>query len=556
MSDKNRVYGIDLGTTYSCIAYVDDSGKATVVPNSEGQTTTPSVVYFEGPGKIVVGRTAKDVAEMYPDKVVSTVKRAMGDADWVFDADGNTYHPQDISSFVLRKLVADAEIATGDKITDVVITCPAYFGVNQKEATRQAGVLAGLNVRYVIPEPTAAALAYGMEQTDEQVVLVYDLGGGTFDITVLEIKRDTITVICTGGDHDLGGKNWDETIAAWFAEQFSLSTNIPADQVIGDPEVWQELMDGAENAKITLSSRESYTQKVRYDTGRASVELTRAKFDELTLGFLERTLSLTEQLLETAREKGYSKIDHLLLVGGSTYMPQVKDAVKAKFPFDIQQYDPNQAIARGAALFGFKCALTDEIKIILAQQTGQTADSVDLEKVSAAELKKAEQAVAQSYGLPATSMDALTHKTIRNVSSKSFGIMVQTDDGLKIKNLIVTNQQVPCTISRVFGTFADNQTGVNLQCFENLSTEGPDGECLDPAAGTEVGSAELSFTRAVPKGSPVEISFSLAEDGLLSVHGKDLTTNCEMDAEFKTASIMTTEELDAAASRNLGMIVE
>src|SRR5947209_11273624 len=212
---KGRVYGIDLGTTYSCIAHLDEQGKAVVLPNTEGDLTTPSVVIFESPDNVVVGQAAKEVVAIYPDQCVSTVKRSMGDPHWKRTFFAQSYKPQDISSFILRKVVADAEDLLGESIEDVVITCPAYFGINGKEATRQAGMLAGLNVLYVIPEPTAAALAYGVEQDQNQVVLVFDLGGGTLDATVIAIEAGGINVICTGGDHQLGGKDWDDSIVSY-----------------------------------------------------------------------------------------------------------------------------------------------------------------------------------------------------------------------------------------------------------------------------------------------------------------------------------------------------
>jgi len=557
MGDSNRIYGIDLGTTYSCIAHVDEHGKPVVVSNSEGQPTTPSVVFFEGPANIVVGKTAKDVAEMHPSRVVSTVKRVMGDPNWVFEHDGTTYHPQDISSFILRKLVNDAQVVTGDTITDVVITCPAYFGVTQKEATKQAGILAGLNVRYVIPEPTAAAIAYGIEQTDDQVILVFDLGGGTFDITLIEVKSDAITVVCTGGDHQLGGKNWDEAIATWFADQFSNEVGVSAENLTSDLETWQELLNSAESAKVALSSRTSYTQRIRYDADRAVVELSREKFDELTAHLLERTLSLTEELLATARAKGYAKIDKLLLVGGSTYMPQVINSVQAKFPFEVRQFDPNQAVAKGAALFGFKCYLDEQIKIRVAEETGGEASQVDVEDVAEDVRAKAEQAVAQKHGLPLPGLRSLTKKKIRNVTSKSFGIVVidpEADDE-RVNNLIVVDEAVPRSVSKQFGTYEENQEGVMLCCMENTERVGAGDRPITLETSAEVGRAELRFTRALPKGSPIEISFSLAEDGLLMVHGKDLTTDQEIEAKFTTSAILTTEEVEAKKSRNMAIVV-
>ena len=225
---SQKVFGIDLGTTYSCISYVDEFGKPVIIPNSEGEMTTPSVVYFESPSNIVVGRTAKEHSDIYPERVVSCVKRSMGSDVWEFESDGELYKPQEISAFILRKLAADARAAIDETVEDVVITCPAYFGVNQKEATRQAGELAGLNVRYIIPEPTAAALAYLAERQENGTVLVYDLGGGTFDITLIELKDGDIRVISTDGDDKLGGRNWDETIVDYFVTSF-------CDQTGADP---------------------------------------------------------------------------------------------------------------------------------------------------------------------------------------------------------------------------------------------------------------------------------------------------------------------------------
>jgi molecular chaperone DnaK len=245
MSGK-RVYGIDLGTTYSCIAHVDEHGKPVVLQNAEGDSTTPSVVYFESADNIVVGQAAKEVVSIHPDLCVSTVKRSMGDPNWERTFQGQAYKPQDVSSFILRKVVGDTEKVTGDKIEDVVITCPAYFGVNEKEATKQAGIVAGLNVLYVIPEPTAAALAYGIEQTEDQVVLVYDLGGGTFDVTLIDIKAGEITVICTGGDRELGGKDWDDAVVSYLTQKFSEATGTPADALLEDMETYQELLNAAE----------------------------------------------------------------------------------------------------------------------------------------------------------------------------------------------------------------------------------------------------------------------------------------------------------------------
>ncbi len=552
---ENRVYGIDLGTTYSCVAHVDEHGKPVVVPNSNHQLTTPSVVYFEAEDKIVVGEHARDVAEMYPDRVVSTVKRVMGNPDWEFSCDGKTYTPQEISSYILRKVVADAEATTGDTIRDVVITVPAYFGVNQKEATRQAGELAGLNVLYVIPEPTAAAIAYGLEQEEDQVVMVYDLGGGTFDVTVIAVEKEAVTVICTGGDHQLGGKNWDEAVAGYFAQRFEEEKGTPADELLNDRETYQELLKMAESRKQALTDRTSVVDRVYYEEDRCNVELTREKFEEITAGFLERTVSLTEELLETAGSKGHERIDKLLLVGGSTYMLQVSSALEKRFSFPISLFDPNQSVAKGAALFGFKCYLDEAVKVRIADSSGQEAEAVDLDQVSDETLGKAQREVAAAHGLALPGMQRLTETAITNVTSKSFGVVVLTDGGEeRVCNLIIADDSVPKTVSREFQTAVDGQLGVEIRCVENTERVA-DEETIPFDPDQVIGTAEIEFERPLPKGSPVEISFNLAEDGLLSVHGRDQTTHREIDTDFKTESLLSEEELEQAKRRNRAIAV-
>jgi len=554
---ENQIYGIDLGTTYSCIAYVDEHGKPVVVPNSDTELTTPSVVYFESQENIVVGSTAKEVAKIYPSQVVSTVKRVMGDNDWVFAYEGHSYAPQEISSHILRKVVADAETNTGHQIKDEVLTVPSYFGVNQKEATKQAGELAGLNVLYVIPEPTAAAISYGMEQEKNQVIMVYDLGGGTFDITVIEVKENAITVICTGGDHQLGGRNWDEAVASYFAQCFSDETGLAAEELTENPETWQDLLNSAEECKKKLSNRTTIPQQVRHDAERVVVELTREKLEEITSSFMERTISMTESLLQTAKDKGYTKIDKLLLVGGSSYMPQVKEGLEKRFSFEIRLFDPNQSVAKGAALFGYKCYLDEQIKIAIAEETGQDIKDIELKAASQSDMESAQEKVAQTHGMPLPGLKKLTETKITNVTSKSFGIVVVVnengDEG--VQNLIMIDDAVPTNITQTFPTFADDQEGVDLRCMENTERRGLNDPPLPLDPLQEIGNAELRFSRPLPKGSPIEITFSLAPDGLLSIYGKDLTTDCEINAEFKTESILSREELEQKKQHNMSITV-
>ena len=545
----NRVFGIDLGTTYSCIAYVDEHGKPVIVQNSEGESTTPSVVYFESAENVVVGQAAKEVVAIHTEQCVATVKRVMGDPHWEQVILGQTYRPQDISSFILRKVVSDAANITGQEIKDVVITCPAYFGVNEKEATKQAGVLAGLNVLYVIPEPTAAALAYGIEQTEDQVILVYDLGGGTFDITMIHVTGQEITVICTGGDHQLGGKNWDDAIVTYLAQEFAKSTGTSAETLLDDQESYQELLIAAERCKKTLSTRQTATEVVRFGGERVKVDLTRATFDKITESLLENTLSLTDQEIAKAKGKGFSKIDKLLLVGGSTYMPQVIDTVKKRYPFEVRQFDPNQAVAKGAAIFGFKCFLEEKIKSWLLERTGQ-ADPVN---ASAATVAQAQAEVANEIGLSLPGLKALVERTVTNVTSKSFGIVVMNKDGREVvTNLIEVDDAVPKSVSRTFGVYEDGQVQVDLRCMENTLHGLPEIEIQDCR---EIGQQVITSDTPLKRGSPVEITFQLGADGRLSITGRETTTGREVTGEFVTGGIMSKKEEAVSKSRNLNMDV-
>ncbi|GAA4256822.1 Hsp70 family protein [Azospirillum formosense] len=550
-----RVYGIDLGTTYSCIAWVDEHGKPTVLQNSEGDLTTPSVVYFETADNVVVGKAAKEVAKVHESRVVQSIKRSMGDAHWEFSCDDKTYRPQEISSFILRKLAADAEIATGEPVSDVIITCPAYFGTTEKEATRQAGILAGLNVHYVIPEPTAAAIAYGMATDKEQVVLVYDLGGGTFDVTVIVVREGAIEVVATGGEKELGGKDWDDAIVSYFAQKFEEQTGTAASELFNDQQTYQELLLDAESIKISLSKREKVDKRIRFGVDSALVELNRATFASITEHLLERTVSLTRDVLARAREKGQGTIDLVLLVGGSTYMPQVRDRVAQEFSCAVQQTDPNQIVAKGAAIYGYRHQLNQEILIRIAEMTGLPAP-VNKEMVAAPVLAAAERSVAQAHGLKLPNLERLVNTVVNNVSSKSFGIKVIDADTMRegVSNLVLVDERVPCTISRRFGTADDQQEGVSLAVFENLDRR-PGGPLLELGDCTEIGLAELTFARPLPRNAPIEVTFELAPDGLLKMHGRDCTTGKEIQAEFKTDSIMTVHEIEASKSRNLAVLV-
>ena len=534
-----RVYGIDLGTTYSAIAYVDEHGKPVVVPNQESERITPSVVLFDG-DQIIVGNTAKESAKVEPHRVVGRVKQHMGDPHFVFEHDGQVYSAEDISSFVLRKVVGDAEIALGgEKITDVVITCPAYFGTDEREATANAGRLAGLNVRAILNEPTAAAIAYGLEQADDQVVLVYDLGGGTFDVTMIEIKDRLIRVICTGGDHRLGGALWDEAIVVHLADQFKVQTGLDVDPM-DDAEVLNDLFLQAERGKKTLSQRDKAPFRVTHGGSQARVELEREGFDGITKHLLDRTVELTRDMLKDAQAKGYTKFDKIILVGGSTRMPQVRARLVAEFHVEPESFDPDESVAKGAALFGLKEALEDEVREILTPAGSTDEDAIDLAAVTPAAMAEALDKIEREIGFTLTGpVRELVSTQIVNVLSKSLGVVAKDDKGSdRVVYLLSRNAEVPTERTTDFGTDAANQSGVEIRVMAGERDSPEPLDCKD------VGTATLDLPSGLPPRSPIRVTFAITRDGRLVVTARDLTGGGEIHVEFETEAVAGAEAVE------------
>jgi molecular chaperone DnaK len=534
-----RVYGIDLGTTYSAIAYVDEHGKPVIVPNAESERITPSVVLFDG-DNVIVGNTAKESAKVEADRVVSRVKQHMGDPHFVFEHDGQVYSAEDISSFILRKVVGDAELALGlegdDAITDVVITCPAYFGTDEREATANAGRLAGLNVRAILNEPTAAAIAYGLEQGEDQTVLVYDLGGGTFDVTMIEIKDRLIRVICTGGDHRLGGALWDEAVVMHLASDFKAQTGLDADPM-DDAEVVNDLFLQAERGKKTLTQREKTPFRVTHAGQQARVELERPKFEELTAPLLDNTIRLTHEMLADARAKGYERFDKIILVGGATRMPQVRDRIVAEFGIEPESFDPDESVAKGAALFGLKEALQDEVKDLLTP-TNPDAEGedggLDLSAVSEEEVAAALDRIEREIGFTLTGpVRELVNTNIVNVLSKSLGVVARDGEGKDVVvYLLPRNSEVPMDAQTDFGTDTPNQSGVDIRVMAGERDSPNLEDCKD------VGTAQLSLPSGLPSRSPIRVKFAISRDGRLSVTATDLTGGGQIDVEFETEAVL------------------
>jgi len=545
------VFGIDLGTTNSCIAYADEYGKPNIVPNNEGDRTTPSVVLFEDDDRRVVGKEAKNNAVLNPKQTVDMVKRHMGEPGWRFEHNGAEHSAEEISSYILRKLAQDAEQSadiTGITVRDVVITCPAYFGIAEREATAQAGELAGFNVREIINEPTAAAIMYGFQNEQDQVVLVYDLGGGTFDITVIEIKGGAITVVATGGDHHLGGRDWDERVVMYLAQQWQQQTGSNSDPT-ESAETLQDLWFQAERAKHSLSARQEAQVPVSHEGMRKSVLLPRDKFNELTASLLEQTISFTKSTMDEARKRGYSRFDKILLVGGSTKMPQVKERLEKEFKLPLQLLDPDEAVAKGAAIYGQKLVLDQKIQHKIAEFTGANPEQVDVERTPERIIARARQEVARDSGMHIGSVKKLSGLTVTNVASHSFGI-VSTEKATykeKIFNLVLVNDPLPANKMQTFHTLEDNQETVELRVMENSLTQLI---IPDLSAGQEIGKASLPLAPGLPENAPIEVTFELYRDGRLHVIGREPTSNNIIEADIQTSSGLSEAEKQEAKIRS------
>jgi molecular chaperone DnaK len=559
-SQQNSIFGIDLGTTYSCIAYVDSAGKVSVVPNQEHQLTTPSVVLFEKDVRIV-GEEAKNSAILSPDHAVEMIKRHMGEAEWRFHCDGEDYSPETISSYILRKLALDTEVVLGMPVKDVVITCPAYFGIAQREATALAGKIAGLNVHEVISEPTAAAIAYGLQQGRDQVVLVYDLGGGTFDIAVIVIKNDSTTVIATGGDHHLGGRNWDEAIVTYLAQQWREQTG-SSDDPLDTPETLQDLWLKAEVAKRALTVRQMTRVAVSHAGKTVKVELSVETFESLTTNLLNRTIAFTALTMNAARKRGYTHFDRIILVGGSTRMPQVSRRLKQEFNLPLRLFEPDEAVAKGAALYGQRLFLQQSIHAkaeeiqnaakqvsAMSQDTSRIVESTtnapapqEPVEIPTALLKQARQAVAGSLNIGDEAIKKLTAFSITNVASHSFGIIATIDYGTPksrkvISNLVRANDPLPVVQTKTYGTIEAEQDVVVLEIMENTEETW----IVEPEKYTDeaaIGAVTLTLPPGLVEGAPIEVTFEMNTQGRLQVSGREPQSNTTIKTTFETKSSM------------------
>jgi molecular chaperone DnaK (HSP70) len=516
------VHGIDLGTTNSAIARVGKDGRPEVLAGLSGAATTPSVVLFAGPQEYVVGEGARREARLDPEHVCALVKRRMGDAEWRFVAHGTAWSAPAVSSLILKSLVADAGFATGEEPTAAVITVPAYFGDEERRATVLAGTYANLDVVEVLSEPIAAALAYGFGRLDggpdlsktSETVLVYDLGGGTFDATVIELADRRISVLAVEGDHQLGGADWDERIALHLSRRFC-ADNPDAEDPLDDSAGSQALVLTAERAKHQLTDAERTEVVVTHDGARATVPLSRTELEEMTAPLLRRTLDLTRACLDEAARRGVAQVDRVLLVGGSSRMPAVAELLRRELELDPQLHDPELAVARGAAIYGEKTELERMVAADLRSR-GRLRDGAPLDDALPADLDAACRRVADAFGVALTQVRRAVEIRVDTVVSRGFGVLaVNAQLGrLEVSWLVHRNDRLPIRTSRSFGTVRADQPTIEVTVVEQQgqaeSARAQDAKVL--IAGEITG-----IPPGYGEGSEVRVTFEMGFDGVLHV---------------------------------------
>lgn len=518
--DKTRaVYGIDLGTTYSCISQVDKFDQAIVLTNFEGEQVTPSAVYFESKEKTIVGSEAKGMLATEPRNTVVFVKRSMG-VDEDFDKSSNKfpyhYDPTEISALILKKLVQDAN-DLGDNpepVKDVVITCPAYFGTKERMQTKQAGEIAGLNVLAIINEPTAAAISYGMKTTEKKTVLVYDLGGGTFDVTIINVNNGAIKVIATGGDHHLGGVDWDTELANFMLDNFNEQNG--TSYTMDNEELKYTLLLEAETKKKQLSAKEVAKCNIQYDGKSARFEVSRELFDQLTAAHLDATIDATRKVIEIAKEKGYNDEYEFLLVGGSSRMPQVKKRLDQEFGCDAKFNDPDQCVAKGAAIYAMNEAYSQAV-----------------EEYNSGDRDEKPQALKGPRA------------RVVNVTSKTYGTDFTDGDGRPmVKNIIFANSSLPTKNEETFSTMYDNQKSISIKVYESDFTSPETDVEVEERFCTMLEDRSLTVTQNWPKGTNISVQFEVNNEGILSVHAS--IGQEDLDFSLTIKGVKSDDELDAS----------
>ncbi len=568
---QQGIFGIDLGTTYSVVSYIDETGRAAVTRNGEGADTTPSVVYFESQSNVVVGATAKSAAAEFPDQVVSLIKREMGDREYHRTFFGVDHTPPSISAIILEALARDAEQDTGRKVSDVVITVPAYFGLLEKDATRKAGEIAGLNVIGIVPEPVAAALQYGVSgSADGTAFLVYDLGGGTFDISLIQMTDTSIEVLVVGGDHRLGGADWDDKLLEHLVEQTVAQCG--DDSLRDDEGMQREMRIMAEEMKKALSSAESKTQIIRYTGTPAKITVTRDEFEQMTADLLDETIRITKRTLADAEAKYpgiQQRINAVLLVGGSSKMPAVTAALKKEFGWDPRLTDPDLAVAKGAALY----AAGQTVRFVEKDESGRVPaeDGEDRGQPGSGSMTtpgpvtdEAVRTVAEKTGLTEQSVRKLAQRTVVNVLPKAIGVkLVDTDkpgweddidSAFYVEHLVDAQTQLPFTREPfVASTVVDKQDEIEIEIWEQAGGN-PGKEMLSNHPLDSSGRIRDLRPFSLPAGSPINIEFDIDGEGTVRLRAVEPASNREVRLEVRI-SIMSAEQVDEAKRAHAGLTV-
>ena len=551
------VHGIDLGTTCSAIARSDRDGRPEVLVGMTGEATVPSVVLFASDREHLVGEGARRQARLDPDHVCALVKRRMGDSEWRFVSHGRSWSAAAVSSLILKSLCEDASFGSGEPVTSAVITVPAYFGDEERRATMLAGTYAGLDVVDVLSEPIAAALSYGFGRLDGaptlsksadgayETVLVYDLGGGTFDATVIELADRRISVLAVDGDHQLGGADWDERICLHLARRFC-AENPDAEDPLDDSAGAQELVIAAERAKRELSDRDSTEVVVTHDGARSTVTLTRAELEDMTSALLRRTIDLTRACLGAASRRGVGRVDRVLMVGGSSRMPMVERALRSELGLVPELHDPDLAVAKGAALYGAKKELERIVGSDLVTR-GHLRQGERLEDAPPAELDSACRRAADALGLPLAQVRRSIEVKVDTVVSRGFGVLAGNPMTGELEPvwLVHRNDHLPIDVHRSFGTVRRDQEAIEIRIVEQQSQ-------AESSRVQDVKVLVAGRIEGIPpgydEGSEVRVHFTMGFDGLLTVlayhvdAGLPLTLTAQTGATLSQAEVARERE--------------
>ena len=528
MSEEYNI-GIDLGTTYSCLAYIDDSGNPVVEKNYEQEDTTPSVILFNDVGEKIVGSSAKDMILMYnSDRFIVDIKRKMG-SDYTVEIDGIRHTPTTLSGIILSKLIKDFEYAHGldnGEVTKAVITVPAYFGQEEREATVNAGLIAGLKEVTILNEPTAAAICFGFGNNDgeSKKVLVYDLGGGTFDVTILQIDGKSFTAIATDGERFLGGKDWDEALKRILIPKIAEMSGLTDEEIEADSDIMDKLIIDAEDLKKRLSTSESTRGTMSIGGRRVVYTVTREEFEEATKPLLNSTLDIVAATLDS-KNLAVEDVDAFLLVGGSSKMPQVKNAITERFPgARVKLYDPEQSIAKGAAVYSRSVNVMHDAGTKVDEDNAP-ADAHEKSKILDEIAKETEDAIV-----------------VHNVLSKSFGVKVQDESGNEyVSNIIFRNETLPIVNTKTYRPRVDGQISIDVEIYEDNARNVDEEMRTDLAEANLIGSFSMKLPEDVTTSTPIKIRFTVNDDGLITAYVECL--NEHTDYQLKTKITMSEDEI-------------